>query len=176
MGLFGEMTRSWLPVRRGVVVVGCSGLRVGVSRRFLGLGVFFFPLVFQSRAYGSDSTSGTACLRHLHATTRPTTTARLRSRVTRESVEEGRVQRFQVGGDDCETSVAETVGRRRTSRPTSLTFYFRSESFNPAGKRGTLALVTRRPLQLLESRVSRLLLVILWVRGLGLSLADGGWT
>jgi hypothetical protein len=84
------------------------------------------------------------------------------------------VQRFQVGGDHCETSVAETVGRGRTSRPTSLPFYFRRERFNPAGKRGTLALVTRRPLQLLESRVSRLLLVILWVRGLGLSLADDG--
>ena len=86
----------------------------------------------------------------------------------------GRAQRFQVGGDRCETSVAETVGRRRTSRPTSLPFYFRSERFNPARKRGTLALVTRRPLQLLESRVSRLLLVILWIRGLGLSLADDG--
>ena len=60
----------------------------------------------------------------------------------------GRAQRFQVGGDRCETSVAETVGRRRTSRPTSLPFCFRSERFNPAGKRGTLALVTRRPLQL----------------------------
>jgi hypothetical protein len=65
--------------------------------------------------------------------------------------------RFQVGGAHCETTVA---AEEDVSADLSFSFYFRRESFNPARKRGTLVAGDTPTATALESRVSRLLLVI----------------
>jgi hypothetical protein len=87
-------------------------------------------------------------------TTTKWTTARLRSRVTTESVEVGAAVSSRW------SPVARQLWRRRTSRPTSLFFTLSERNFNPARKRGTLATGDTPTATALESRVSRLLLVI----------------
>jgi hypothetical protein len=69
----------------------------------------------------------------LHATT-PWTTARLRSRVTSESVEVGAAQRFQVGGDRCETTVAEVGRGRRLGRRPLFSFLLSARKVQPSEK------------------------------------------